>query len=268
MQLNISLNSQMANFSLLRTVCYSYIYFQTCMLIIYHAYTHRFIFWGVVVWKPVGIRRICVKDDTCCECKKCSDITSHRECVRTTTCPDSMNDDTFCYWMPSKDARELAEGDFKVFSLKTSFYDITTALVAPKVWGHCDCCKETLCEKGQYFDKRLCKCICRKISCPRPYIQDPDTCQCVCPVKSIKCGHFKKLDPCKCRCVCKPFFCFSPRIRNQKTCRCECPRKVCHRPLVHDPSTCRCRCPRKISCRHGYRVNHRTCRCYRPIAVG
>lgn len=203
--------------------------------------TCRFNFWGLIIWRPISIRRICVKDDTCCECQKCSDIKTYRQCVRTAPCPDATNRNTFCYWKPCKDNCELAEGKFKVFDSSVSTDEIQNALVAPKVWGECDCCKVTLCEKGQYFDKRLCKCVCRPINCPRPFVQDPDTCQCVCP-KDFDCGRLKKLDPCTCKCKCKPFFCFYPRRPNSDTCQCDCPVNVtCRHPLRYDAATCRCR---------------------------
>ena len=231
-------------------------------------HTYRFNLWGVYKWIPVAIRRICVKDETCCECKKCSDIQTYSQCVRTAPCPDSMNRNTFCFWKPAKDACDLADGDFRVFDPSTSTTLIRNALVAPKVWGHCDCCKVTLCEERQYFDRRLCKCVCNPIKCINPKIQDPDTCKCVCP-KRVDCGPFRVIDPCTCRCKCKPFFCFFPFQRNLSTCTCECPRKRCPPPLILDQQTCKCRCRRRLTCNRGYYFNTRTCRCeYLPRGGG
>ena len=213
----------------------------------YHTCMYRINLWGQFEWYLVAKREICVKDDACCDCQKCSDIKDYGQCVETKPCPDSRNNNTFCYWKPYYD--QLS------FPIPAS-----NSAIPPIAWGSCDCCKTTLCQPGQYFDQQLCKCVCHPQYCVYPQIQDPDTCECTCP-KKHDCGPLHVWNHCRCRCLCKKFICKPPRYADYNHCECKCPQIRCHPPHDVDPSSCECRCPRDITCPPGLHLDHTTCEC-------
>lgn len=224
----------------------------------------RFNCWGLILWIPIAVQRLCVEDEFRCECKECSDIVDFRECVNTKPCPNETNANSFCYWKPCKLPPKKDFNDVAALSVSTSTDDLATAVIDPRLWGECDCCRLTPCPVNQFFDRRLCKCRCRPhIICEPPFVLNCDTCRCECP-RTNDCGPRMKWNPITCRCECKPFFCFPPRLPNLKTCECECPQIYCPLPFELDPSSCQCRCPKNIYCPPGKVLDHSTCTCICP----
>ena len=139
-------------------------------------HTYRFNLWGVYKWIPVAIRRICVKDETCCECKKCSDIQTYSQCVRTASGPDSMNRNTN---KQTKDACDLADVDLRVFDPSTS-----TTLISffpfQRNLSTCTCeCPKKRCPPPLILDQQTCKYHCRRrLTCHRGYYFNTRTCRC------------------------------------------------------------------------------------------
>ena len=229
-------------------------------------FSYRFNCWGLVLWIPIGIQRLCVIDERECECQKCSDIEDYLTCVKTSPCPNETNPNSFCYWKPCKHLDKADLDSIPTLSTAVSIDQIATSVVHPLLWGKCDCCHVSPCLHGQYFDRRTCMCRCLpSIICPRPFIVDPNTCQCVCP-RTINCGPHMRWNPITCRCECKRFYCFFPRIPNKATCQCECPLILCIAPFLPDPASCQCKCPKDIICRPPQFLNQRNCRCEcRPV---
>lgn len=109
----------------------------------------------------------------------------------------------------------------------------------------CQCaCRydSTACNRFQYWDEQSCRCRCSNWGCPNHFSPRPIIC-CEC-VKAQKCSKKHIWDQRDCACVC--------RRRN----------KPCRSPLkIRDKQTCRCVCPPMLMCRHGYRLNKKSCEC-------
>ena len=183
-------------------------------------------------WVLIAIREIKVMNDVYCECEGCSDIQDYHQCIRTSLCPDSNINTSFCYWKPYHD-HHLSD----LTSLRSVSIDHSS--IPPELWGSCECCKYTQCEPGQYFNRQLCKCLCHPKLCPFPRIQDPDTCECVCPQKH-DCGPLQIWDPCQCQCECRWLLCKPPRYPDYESCECQCPPISCEPPFEPDPISCEC----------------------------
>ena len=205
-------------------------FYSTYMII-----THRISIGNNFKWVLVALREIKITDDVYCECEECTDIHDYYECIRTSPCPDSNINTSFCYWKPFHDHQLTGSLDQSVSAGLSS--------VPPELWGYCDCCKYTQCEPGQYFNRQLCKCLCHSIPCPFPRVQDPDTCECVCPQKHDY-GPLQNWDPCQCQCECSWFLCKPPRYPDYESCECQCPPSIlCEPPFEQDLISCECQCP-------------------------
>ena len=141
--------------------------------------TLRFNFWGLILWIPIGIKQVSVMDELDCDCKKCSDIGDFRECINTHPCPNETNPNSFCYWKPCKLPDKKDIDNLTFFDPSTSIDSIANSIVDPRIWGYCDCCHITPCPDGQFFDRRICMCRCRRRLCLPPSIQDQSSCNCV-----------------------------------------------------------------------------------------
>ena len=139
----------------------------------------RFNCWGVYIWIPIGIRRLCLTDERECECKaRC----------RTFLCfpPRKFNPKTCDCECPPKSCR-------RPFELDPSSCQ-------------CRCPKDIVCPKPKILDQDTCKCVCPK--CPPGYKPDPNqNCKCV-RICDRRCPRGSYLDRTKCKCVgsCPDFY--------------------------------------------------------------
>ena len=203
-------------------------------------------------------------DELDCDCKRCTDISEFRECVRTHPCPNETARNSFCYWKPHK---MLSTNMIATLpALSSSDNALANAAIHPHWWGSCDCCKMKLCPPRKFFDHHLCTCRCQtSITCSRPRVLDPNTCHCVCPRRNKDCGPNRRWNRRTCHCECKHTYCFQPRILNVKTCECACLQTSCVRPFEFNQATCGCECPKNIVCRKPKILNRVTCRCDCPV---
>ena len=136
----------------------------------------RFNCWGLIIWLPIGIRRLCITDEFNCQCKP--------ECKPLLCFPPRFFNETSCDCeCPDKTCKRPFEVDPSSCQ--------------------CRCPKNIVCRRPKILNFKTCKCVCPN-TCKLPFIQDLKTCKCICPKR---CPRGSYLDRIKCQCVgdCKRF---------------------------------------------------------------
>ena len=135
----------------------------------------RFNCWGVIIWLPIGIRRLCITDEFNCQCKpKCKPL--------------------LCF-PPRRFNPRTCDCECPKIRCKRPFE------VDPSSC-QCRCPKNIRCPHPKILNFKTCKCVCPN-KCKLPFIRGP-RCSCICPKK---CPRGSYLDQIKCQCVgdCKQF---------------------------------------------------------------
>ena len=136
----------------------------------------RFNCWGLIIWLPIGIRRLCITDEFDCECKP--------DCKPLLCFPPRYFNETSCDCeCPDKTCKSPFEVDPSSCQ--------------------CRCPKNIRCSHPKILNFKTCKCVCPN-TCKAHFIQDPNTCRCIC---RKRCPRGAYLDRIKCQCVgdCKQF---------------------------------------------------------------
>ncbi len=135
--------------------------------------------WGKKIWIPIGIKRLCLFDETYCECKARCDPFScfppRRFNPKTCDCE--------CPYIRCYDPYEV---------------DPSTC--------QCRCPKDIICYPPYKLDQKTCKCVC-DVKCQKGYKPDPkQNCKCV-PICQKRCptGAYLDRDRCKCYGDCSHF---------------------------------------------------------------
>jgi len=130
-------------------------------------------------WVKIGFRIRRFLDHLSCRCKECRDIRTRQQCIKMFPCPNSNNNCTFCYWIPSPFI--LHDEVAPVTTQPERVSDTLTAPI-PIPFGRCDCCIPTCCPAPKRFNYDKCRCECpSRPQCPQDQVFNKDTCRCECP---------------------------------------------------------------------------------------